>query len=407
ALWKRLEERGWIYQGTYEGWYSVRDEAFYQPDEISTTPSGEKRAPSGAPVEWVKEPSFFFKLAEMQKPLLDFYDANPGCVLPQSRFNEVRSFVAGGLKDLSVSRTSFSWGIPVPGHPKHIMYVWIDALINYIAALGYPDEKAALYKKFWPGLHMVGKDILRFHAVYWPAFLMAAGLRPPVRVFAHGWWTNEGEKISKSLGNVIDPFQLVEEFGLDPVRYFLMREVPFGNDGDFSRKAFIHRNDGDLANDLGNLAQRTLTQIARNCGGKMPSGKGLQSADTALLKKIEAGLKTVRGHMEVEAIHLYLEEVWALIAAANGYISAEQPWSLKKDDPKRMAAVLYTTAEALRRIALLVQPVMPDSAARLLDQLGVGKGKRTLAFIGAKGALKPGTKLPEPKALFPRLAVKA
>jgi methionyl-tRNA synthetase len=404
ALWERLEQKGWIYEGAYEGWYSVRDEAFYLDSELTKDAKGVRLAPTGAPVERVKEPSFFFKLSEMQKPLLEFYKKNPGFVLPETRFNEVRSFVAGGLKDLSISRTSFSWGIPVPGHPKHVMYVWIDALINYMSALGYPDENAALYQKFWPAdVHMVGKDILRFHAVFWPAFLLAAELPPPRRVFAHGWWTNEGEKISKSLGNVIDPFDLIKEFGLDPVRYFLMREVPFGNDGDFSRKAFIHRNNGDLANDLGNLAQRTLTLIARNCEGKVPAADDLKDNDRARLKQIEDGLAAARKHLEAEAIHLYLEDAWALVSAANGYIAAEQPWALKASDPKRMAAVLYTTGEALRRLALLALPVMPDSMDKLLDLLAVPADQRTFAFIGEKGALKEGVKLPEPKALFPRI----
>jgi methionyl-tRNA synthetase len=254
AIWLALKERGEIYLGKYAGWYAVRDEAFYGEDELTTGPGGKKLAPSGAEVEWVEEPSYFFQLSKWQEPLLRFYEANPDFIAPTSRRNEVISFVKAGLSDLSISRTSFTWGVPVPDDPAHIMYVWLDALTNYITAVGYPDTGSDEYKAFWPAdLHMVGKDILRFHAIYWPAFLMGAGLAPPQRVFAHGWWTNEGQKISKSLGNVIDPLQLIERYGLDPVRYFLLREVPFGNDGDFSHRAMVNRLNGDLANDFGNL----------------------------------------------------------------------------------------------------------------------------------------------------------
>ena len=404
-LWQRLEKNGQLYEGSYSGWYSVRDEAFHPESELTEGPNGEKLAPSGAPVEWVEEPSIFFRLSALQQPLLDLYERNPGFVLPPSRLNEVKSFVAGGLKDLSVSRTSFDWGVPVPGRPEHVMYVWIDALTNYITALGYPDTTAPAYRKFWPAdLHVVGKDILRFHAVYWPAFLMAAGLEPPKRVFAHGWWTNEGQKISKSLGNVIDPFELVEAYGLDPVRYFLMREVPFGQDGDFSRAAFIHRVNADLANGVGNLAQRTLSLIAKNCEAKVPDCGTPDPEDRALWSLAEEALERARGHMESQAIHLYLQDVMRLVGEADGTISREQPWALKKTDPARMARVLYGLAETIRRIAILLQPVVPASAGRLLDQLGVPAEKRRFADIEDEaGRLKPGTPLPKPKGVFPRL----
>ena len=262
GLWKAIQANSDdIYLGSYAGWYSVRDEAFYGEDELKDGAGGKKIAPSGAEAEWVEEPSYFFRLSAWSDRLLEFYERNSDFILPESRRNEVLSFVKGGLRDLSISRTSFRWGVPVPDAPDHIMYVWMDALTNYITAAGYPDVDAADYKRYWPAdVHMVGKDILRFHAVYWPAFLMAAGLEPPRRVFAHGWWTIEGEKMSKSLGNAIDPVALIEKYGLDPLRYFLMREVPFGNDGNFSREAFINRANGDLANDLGNLAQRVLCQ---------------------------------------------------------------------------------------------------------------------------------------------------
>jgi methionyl-tRNA synthetase len=331
----------------------------------------------------------------------------PETVLPRSRKNEVASFVKSGLRDLSISRTSFKWGIPVPDDPEHIMYVWIDALTNYLTAVGYPDVDSEKFRTYWPAdLHMVGKDILRFHAVYWPAFLMAAGVTPAKRVFAHGWWTNEGQKISKSLGNVIDPIEIVHEYGLDQVRYFLMREVPFGQDGDFSRKAVVHRINGDLANDLGNLAQRSLSMIAKNCSGAVPAPGEFTAADQAILDAAGTRLlEAVRLHMDRQEIHLALETIWRVVGDANSYFAAAEPWALKKSDPKRMATVLYVTAEVLRNIAILVQPVMPQSMARMLDQLGVGEGARTLAQIGPAGRLTAGTALPAPQGIFPRIQV--
>ena len=402
-LWRRIAANGHIYQDSYAGWYSVRDEAFYGENELVADDNGEKRAPTGAPVEWVEEPSFFFRLSDWAEPLMEFYAANPDFVLPKSRMNEVTSFVKGGLRDLSISRTSFSWGVPVPDAPGHIMYVWIDALINYITAVGFPDDASEAFTAYWPAdLHMVGKDILRFHAVYWPAFLMAAGVAPPKRVFAHGWWTNEGQKISKSLGNVIDPFALIDEFGLDPVRYFLMREVPFGNDGDFSRQAFIHRMNGDLANDFGNLAQRCLSMIAKNCDGAVPAPGPLAEPDQTLLATADALIDEVRAHIDVQAIHLALDAVWRVVAQANGYFAGQEPWALKKTDPERMNTVLYVTAEVVRQLAILAQPVTPDAMARLLDQLGVAPDARDFTHLGADNRLAPGTALPKPQGVFPR-----
>ncbi len=403
-LWRRIEANGHIYEGTYAGWYSVRDEAFYAESELVEGEGGQKRAPTGAPVEWVEEPSFFFRLSDWQAPLLELYDRHPDFVLPQSRMNEVRSFVSGGLKDLSISRTSFRWGVPVPEHPGHIMYVWIDALTNYLTGVDFPDTGSAAFRTFWPAdVHMVGKDILRFHAVYWPAFLMAAGLEPPRRVFAHGWWTNEGQKISKSLGNVIDPFELVATYGLDPVRYFLMREVPFGQDGDFSRAAFIGRVNADLANDFGNLAQRTLSMIAKNCDHRVPEPGELLEADTALLGAIDGTLAEVRAHLEGQEIHLALEAIWKRVGEANGYVATMAPWVLRKSDPARMATVLYVAAEVIRNLAILAQPVTPDAMTSLLDQLGVPADARDFAHLGAAGRLAPGTPLPPPQGVFPRL----
>ncbi|MCC3860984.1 methionine--tRNA ligase [Pseudemcibacter aquimaris] len=403
ALWTKLEENGHIYLDKYAGWYSVRDEAFYGEKELIEGDDGEKLAPTGAPVEWVEEESYFFKLSAFEDKLLEFYESIDPTVLPKSRKNEVKSFVEGGLRDLSVSRTSFKWGVPVPGNDKHIMYVWIDALTNYMTAVGYPDMDSDSFQKFWPAdIHMVGKDILRFHAVYWPAFLMGAGIEPGKRVFAHGWWTNEGQKISKSLGNVIDPFQIVEEFGLDQVRYFLMREVPFGNDGDFNKQAMINRINSDLANDLGNLAQRSLSMIFKNCDGAMPTPGDLNDNDKAILADLDALLPKVREFMDVQAFNKALETIWKVVSDANGYFAGEEPWALKKTDPDRMGTVLYTTAEIIRQIGIIIQPIMPDSAAKLLDLLKIPADERGFDKLGSDHRLPSGTAMDKPEGVFPR-----
>ncbi len=398
-LWSKLVESGDIYLGAYAGWYAVRDEAFYAESEIV-----DGKAPSGAPVEWVEEPSYFFRLSAWQDRLLAFYDANPQAIMPASRRNEVVSFVKGGLQDLSISRTSFSWGVPVPGDPGHVMYVWLDALTNYISALGYPDSDGALMQTFWPAdVHVVGKDILRFHAVYWPAFLMAAGIEPARRVFAHGWWTNEGQKISKSLGNVIDPFELIDKYGLDQTRYFLLREVPFGNDGDFSHRSMVGRMNSDLANDYGNLCQRVLSMISRNCAGAVPEPGAFTTDDEALLGRTRALLGKVRAEMDVQALHKALEHIFEVIAEANRYVDAQAPWALRKNDPARMATVLYTLAEVIRHIALLTQPFMPASSTAILDQLGVAESARSFAAISTElQPLVAGAALPKPQGVFPR-----
>ncbi|WPZ33149.1 methionine--tRNA ligase [Thalassobaculum sp. OXR-137] len=400
-IWRRLKDNGHIYLGAYAGWYSVRDEAFYTETEVKTV-DGQKIAPTGAPVDWVEEPSYFFDLSKWQDKLLAFYEANPDFIAPESRRNEVISFVKGGLKDLSVSRTSFKWGIPVPGDEDHIMYVWLDALTNYITAAGFPDTSGT-YAKFWPAdVHMVGKDILRFHAVYWPAFLMGAGLEPPKRVFAHGWWTNEGQKISKSVGNVIDPLALVETYGLDQVRYFLMRDVPFGNDGDFSHRSMTNRMTSELANDIGNLSQRVLSMVAKNCGAAVPEPGAFAPEDEALLASADALLETVRKHFDAQAFHKGLEAIFDVVGAANRYVDEQAPWALRKTDPARMATVLYTLAETIRHAALLLQPVMPASCAKMLDQLAIPADARSFAHLGAAHRLVPGTPLPKPEGVFPR-----
>ena len=402
-LWSILLERGHITLGSYAGWYAVRDEAFYTETEIV-----DGKAPTGAPVEWVEEPSYFFNLSQWQEPLLEFYEANPDFVGPASRFNEVKSFVSGGLRDLSVSRASFSWGVPVPVDDAHVMYVWLDALTNYLTATGWPVDgdfgDKDRNERFWPAdLHMVGKDILRFHAVYWPAFLMAAGLPLPKRVFAHGWWTNEGEKISKSLGNVIDPNLLAEEFGLDQTRYFLMREVPFGNDGDFSRRAMIHRMNGDLANDLGNLSQRVLSMIFKNCSGVMPALPATATPeDSALLDAADAMLGKVRAHMDLQSFHEALRCIWEVVSDANKYVDTTAPWGLKKTDPVRMGEVLAVLAETIRQAAILVQPVMPGSASKILDQLGVADDQRGFDMLAGAGRIAAGVEISKPEPVFPR-----
>jgi len=396
ALWRELEKRGEIYLGRFKGWYSVRDEAFYEESELVGG-----KAPTGAEVEWVEEENYFFKLSAWQDRLLAYYETHPDFIAPKSRRNEVVSFVKGGLKDLSVSRTSFDWGVPVPGNPKHVMYVWLDALTNYLTAVGYPDTNAAAYKTFWPAdIHVVGKDIVRFHCVYWPAFLMAAGLDVPKRVFAHGWWTVEGQKMSKSLGNFIAPQQLVEQYGVDAVRYFMLRELPFGADGDFSRRAVVGRINGDLANDFGNLAQRVLSMVQSYCGGKLPEPGAFKAADENLLASARGLLTKLRMEMAEPAFHRALETIWQVVGAANRYVDEQAPWALRKTDTARLGTVLYTLAETIRHLAILAQPFVPEAAAKLLDQLSLPPDRRDFSALAA--ALIPGTVLPKPAGIFPR-----
>ena len=399
-LWRRIAASGDIYLDHYEGWYAVRDEAFYDESELTTRSDGTKIAPSGAPVEWVREPSYFFRLSAWQDRLLKFYEDNPDFIAPTSRKNEVLSFVRGGLNDLSISRTTFSWGIPVPDAPGHVMYVWLDALNNYVTACGFPDAGAQRWD-FWPAdVHFVGKDIIRFHAVYWPAFLMAAGLPVPKRVTSNGWWVVDGEKMSKSLGNVIEPRKLVETFGLDQIRYFLLREKPFGADGSLSHQAIISRSNVELANDLGNLSQRTLSLIARNLGGILPA-RGPETEDDAALLSAAAALPAlVRAGIEQQTFHDALEDIWKVIRAANGYIDRQAPWALNKTDKVRMGHVLRVLVDMLRTVATLLQPFMPTSMANMLDQLGVPADARDLATLSAP--LADGIALPAPKGVFPR-----
>lgn len=403
VLWETLIEKGDIYLGAYEGWYAVRDEAFYTEGDTEVKDGIRYAKESGAEVEWLKEESYFFKLSSYQDRLLEYYNAHPDFIMPKTRRNEVISFVGSGLRDLSVSRASFTWGIPVPKDPKHVMYVWLDALTNYLTAVGYPDIEDQKFQKFWPAnLHMVGKDIIRFHAVYWPAFLMAADLPLPKRVFAHGWWTNEGQKISKSLGNVIDPFEIVHEYGLDQMRYFLLREVPFGNDGDFSRESVANRINSELSNEFGNLAQRVFSMIHKNCNAHIPAYGQLNDEDKQLLDMINDTLIEAREKINIQAFHEMLETIWKLIRAANQYIDFQAPWSLKKTDTERMNTVLAVLAEVIRNITLLLQPVIPQSAKKMLDYLSIADNQRNFENIGIKGRLDAGLAIEKPEPLFPR-----
>ena len=405
AIWRRLREAGDIYLDHYEGWYAVRDETFYTEDELTTGPDGAKLAPTGAPVEWMREPSYFFRLSAWGDRLFEYYDAAPERIVPTTRRNEVLSFVKGGLNDLAISRTGLTWGVPVPDDPAHVMYVWLDALINYVTVCGFPDESAPLWR-FWPAdIHVVGKDIIRFHAVIWPAVLLAAGLPAPRRIVAHGWWTARGEKMSKSTGNAIDAIGLVHMYGVDAVRFFVLREVPFGSDGDFSHAALIRRLNTELANDLGNLAQRTLSQIARNLGGLLPDRGPASDEDRVLLSAADALPGLLRSLMGRMALGDALEEVWKVIRAANAYVDHQAPWALRKTDPARMAAVLRVLADVLRVIATVLSPFMPDSMSRILDQVGVPAEARRLADLGT--ALIGGIALPAPEGVFPRHVVDA
>lgn len=402
AIWTAMAANGDIYKGGYAGWYSIRDEAYYGEEEIELRDDGIRYGPQGTPVEWVEEESYFFRLSAYQDRLLAFYDQNPNFIGPTERRNEIVSFVKSGLKDLSISRTTFDWGIPVPGDEKHVMYVWVDALTNYITAAGYPDKDAERWK-YWPAdLHVIGKDITRFHAVYWPAFLISAGIELPKRVFGHGFVFNRGEKMSKSLGNVIDPFELAEHYGLDQLRYFLLREVPFGQDGNYSHEAIVARTNADLANDLGNLAQRSLSMIAKNLDGLVPQKGNLEAVDVALLKQAEDALSLSRKAMNEQATHHALAAVFAVVAEANRYFASQEPWALKKTNPERMETVLWTTAETVRRVGILVQPFIPGSASKLLDLLAIGEGARTFAHVSDKFELVSGTPLPTPQGVFPR-----
>jgi methionyl-tRNA synthetase len=403
SLWERMAANGDLYLGKYEGWYSVRDEAYYDEAELIAAQDSEGQtiylSPQGTPVEWTIEESWFFRLSAYAERLLALYEQNPTFVQPASRLNEMRSFVAGGLQDLSMSRTSFDWGVPVPGSPGHVMYVWVDALANYLTGAGGLDGE------WWPAdLHVIGKDVVRFHAIYWPAFLMSAGLPLPGQVFGHGFLLHRGEKMSKSLGNVVDPAAMAQRFGVDRLRWFLCRDVAFGDDGSYSDEAIVERTNADLANGIGNLAQRALAMVAKNLGGRMPAGQG-GAPESALAQELASLEDSYFKAMDALALHRALEAVMAMVTAVNGYFADNAPWALARTDPARMASVLATTLDAARRITLLVQPFIPDSASRLLDLLGVETENRDFSAISQ--SVQADTQLPAPIGVFPRIALEA
>jgi methionyl-tRNA synthetase len=392
AIWTAMEERGDLYLDRYEGWYSVRDEAYYEEEELSTADDGSKLSPQGTPVEWTVEESWFFRLSKYQQPLLDHYAANPEFIRPESRRNEVVRFVEGGLKDLSISRTSFDWGVPVPGGDNHVMYVWLDALTNYITGLGYPDD-TELWRRYWPAnVHLIGKDVVRFHAVYWPAFLMSAGIALPKQVYGHGFLLSRGEKMSKSVGNVIDPMALAERFGVDALRYFLLREVPFGQDGSYSAEAIVNRANAELANSFGNLAQRTLSMIVKNLGGVLPeAGQAPEDLELAMLVTTAVTQEIPRA-FERFAFSVGIEAWLRAVFACNAYIDAQAPWALRKTAPERMAQVLGTLWNCIRPLTAAIAPIIPASAEKLMNLITSGEG---------------GAPIEQPTPLFPRLELPA
>jgi methionyl-tRNA synthetase len=401
-IWRRMAASGDIYLDSYAGWYSVRDEAYYAEDETRLNEDNVRLGPQGTPVEWVEENSYFFRLSAYQDKLLALYVNQPDFIGPDSRKNEVISFVKGGLRDLSISRTTFDWGVKVPDAPDHVMYVWVDALTNYITGVGFPDEGDANWR-YWPAdVHVIGKDIIRFHAVYWPAFLMSAGIPIQKRVYAHGFLFNRGEKMSKSVGNVVDPFNLADQYGVDQMRYFFLREVPFGQDGNYNHEAIVARINADLANDLGNLAQRSLSMIARQLDGVLPEPGAFSDNDKAMLAEADAMLDAARKAMSSQHIHQWLNAVWSVVAEANRYFAGEAPWTLAKTDPPRQRTVLYVTAEVVRQVAILTQPVMPVASAKLLDSLGIPDEIELRNFAALATRIVPGTTLPAPQAVFPR-----
>ena len=399
-IWRRMAANGDIYLSKYSGWYSVRDEAYYGEDEIEQREGKRYAIKTGTPVEWVEEESYFFKLSAYADKLLELYEKRPDFVTPENYKNEIVAFVKRGLNDLSVSRTTFDWGVPVPDDPKHVMYVWVDALTNYLSATGFPDTNAPR-AGFWPAsAHVIGKDITRFHAIYWPAFLLSAGLPVPEQVVVHGFLFSRGEKMSKSVGNVVSPSDLVKNYGVDQTRYFFLREVPFGQDGNYSHEAIVNRVNADLANDLGNLAQRSLSMIAKNCGGVVPECGPLSEADKEILAAADGIHAEARAAHETHAINKALDAIWRVVAEANRYFAGQEPWALKKTDPARMSTVLYVTAEVLRIIGIMAQPYIPSSAATLLQLLGNEKASASFADLNTR--LVSGTPLPAPQPIFPR-----
>ncbi|KJV69526.1 methionine--tRNA ligase [Candidatus Neoehrlichia procyonis] len=398
CLWQRLCDYNQVYLGRYSGWYAVRDEAFYHERELVNN-----RAPTGAEVEWIEEPSYFFKLSEWKDALLDFYNNNPNFITPKHRLNEVIAFVKSGLKDLSISRQGLLWGIGVPNDEKHVIYVWVDALSNYLTALGFPDILRKEYQQYWNNVnslsvHVIGKDILKFHAVYWPAILMAAKLPLPKKILAHGWWINEGQKISKSVGNIIEPFKLIKEFGIDQIRYFLIKEIPIGNDGNFSRQNVINCINYELANNIGNLVHRTVTFIHRECGGFIPEVDISLFNDKESLPDYQDILNQVKNYMLHYDLYEIIKFIMCMSSTANEYIAERAPWQLCKTDRKRMEAVLYKLVEYIRCIGILLQPIMPDTATKILDQIAISADKRCFNSLLIRSSMR--SKLPDSWPIF-------
>ena len=405
-LWSELEKNDDIYLSKYSGWYSVSDEAFYSEDEIIDKDEIKVCEVSGSPVEWIEEESYFFRLSKWQDALLDYYEKNPDFISPKSRNNEVVSFVKGGLKDLSISRKAISWGIKVPSNPEHVIYVWLDALTNYISALNYPDTNDKLFKDFWPAsVHLIGKDILRFHAVYWPAFLMAAKIPLPEKVYGHGWILSNDEKMSKSKGNILDPLDIISTYGLDPLRYYLIKEVSFGNDGNISQERLEDCINSDLANNYGNLCQRVTSFAEKNCSLKVPEFKNFNEEDLAILNKFTENLPIIRQEIDKQNINFYIKYIVSSLFEANKYFNDQEPWK-KKDDLDRLNTIVYTSLEIIRKISFMLYPIIPDSIEKALRIFNLYSVDINLESIATHKHLKPGNNLNKIEILFKKVEKK-
>ena len=402
-LWTQLEKNDDIYLSKYSGWYSVSDEAFYTDEEISEKEDIKIATTSGSPVEWIEEESYFFRLSKWQDSLLEYYENNPDFISPKSRKNEVISFVKSGLKDLSISRKAFSWGIKVPNNPEHVIYVWLDALTNYISALNYPNTDDDLFKNFWPAsVHLIGKDILRFHAVYWPAFLMAAKITLPNKVYGHGWILSGDEKMSKSKGNILDPLDIIETYGLDPLRYYLIKEVSFGNDGNISQDRLEDCINSDLANNYGNLCQRVTAFAEKNCQSKVPDIKNFIEEDLLMLNKFSDNMPLIRKEIDNQNINYYINFIINALFEANKYFNDQEPWK-KKDDPQRLATIIYTSLEMIRKITFMLYPIIPESAIKALNIFGLKEEDIDFNFIGENNFLKSGEIINKIDILFKKI----
>ena len=402
-LWKELEKNDDIYLSKYSGWYSVSDEAFYNEDEIEETDGKKIAILSKSSVEWIEEESYFFRLSKWQQPLLDYYKNNPDFIAPESRKNEVVSFVKGGLKDLSVSRKTFSWGIKVPDNNEHIIYVWLDALTNYISALNYPNKEDKLYKEFWPAnIHLIGKDILRFHAVYWPAFLLAAKIELPKKVYGHGWILSDNEKMSKSKGNILDPLEIINQYGLDPLRYYLIKEVSFGNDGNISQDRLEDCINSDLANNFGNLCQRVTAFAIKNCNSKVPNNIKFNDEDFIILNKYKDNLANIRDKIDDQNINFYIDYIVKSLFEANKYFNDQEPWK-KKDDQVRLNTIVYTTLEIVRKISFMLFPIIPESSLKALQIFNIKENQIELSSIQNHKYLEEGSSINKIDILFKKI----